>query len=261
MARNIEWYGWRPQLPDYRDHVVNLGGVNQAALPTSVDLSTLAFMPSVYDQGQLGSCTANAIAGAIEFDQRKQKPAWDFVPSRLFIYYNERVMEGSVSQDAGAEIRDGIKSVNQLGCCPENKYWPYDITKFAVQPPAAAYKDAVLHKSLSYASVPQTAAGVKTVVASGFPVVFGFTVYDSFESDQVAQTGVLNMPTANEQVVGGHAVSVVGYDDTTQRVKCRNSWGTGWGINGTGYFTMPYQYLFDASLCSDFWVIKSVINP
>lgn len=261
MDRKIQRYGWKPDLPDFRDFMMCLSHIDIASLPASVDLSVLPHMPPVYDQGQLGSCTANAIAACLEFDQRKQKPAWDFLPSRLFIYYNERVIENSVKQDAGAEIRDGIKTVNVQGVCVESKYWPYDISKFAVKPPAAAYKNALLHKSLIYQRVPQDVTSIKSAIAAGTPIAFGFTVYTAFESQEMANTGILNMPGPTEQVLGGHAVVIVGYDDATQRFKIRNSWGLGWGLNGTGYFTMPYQYATNPNLCDDFWSISTVENP
>src|SRR5208283_609384 len=131
-------YGWVHDLPDARDYAY-AAPLNRfpQGLPTSVDLRPDC--PPVYDQGQLGSCTANGIAGAIEFDQLKQANK-EFTPSRLFIYYNERVIEGTVSQDSGAQIRDGVKSVAKLGAPPETD-WPYDVAKFADKPPLTAYQD------------------------------------------------------------------------------------------------------------------------
>jgi C1A family cysteine protease len=208
----------------------------------------------VYDQGQLGSCTGNAIAAAYEFDVKKQGKK-DFLPSRLFIYYNERLMENTIQSDAGAEIRDGIKSIAQYGVCPES-YWPYDIRKFANKPPKTAYKSALLHQAVTYRRVSQTVADLKACLASGIPVVIGFSVYESFESDEVARTGVLNMPAPGEQLLGGHAVLVVGYDDATGRWLVRNSWGSGWAQ--AGYFTMPYAYLTDSDLAADFWAVQTV---
>jgi C1A family cysteine protease len=131
VPRKIKGYGWIPDLPDHRDHLYAAPPPRLTALPPSTDLRPQC--PPVYDQGQLGSCTANAIAGAIEFDQMKQGQT-PFVPSRLFIYYNERDIEGTVGSDSGAQIRDGIKSVAQQGVCPEPE-WPYDITKFTEKPP------------------------------------------------------------------------------------------------------------------------------
>jgi C1A family cysteine protease len=136
--RKIARYGWIPDLPDERDHLYAAPPAVLSALPPYVDLRTQC--PVIYDQGMLGSCTANAIGGAIEFDRIKQSLP-DFVPSRLFIYYNERVIEGTVEIDSGAMIRDGIKSVASEGACPEPE-WPYDISMFAVRPSAEAYRDA-----------------------------------------------------------------------------------------------------------------------
>jgi len=250
--RTQRYYGWLPDLPDHRDHLYAAPVVWLAKLPAKVDLSPKC--PPVYDQGQLGSCTANAIAAAIEFDRMKQKEK-AFVPSRLFIYYNERVMEGTVNSDSGAQIRDGIKSVGKQGDCPESE-WPYDIGKFTVKPPAGCFKDALKYDVLSYQRVAQTASQMKGCLASGYPFVFGFSVYESFESAAVAKSGHASMPKPNERLLGGHAVVAVGYDDASQWFVVRNSWGAGWGMKG--YFTMPYAYLLDGNLSDDFWTIRAV---
>jgi len=254
MPYKIKKYGWTRDLPDHRDHLYAAPPAKLAALPTSVDLRPLC--PPVYDQGQLGSCTANAIAGAIQFDQMKQKLNPVFTPSRLFIYYNERVMEGTVDSDGGAQIRDGVKSVGQKGDCPESE-WPYDITKFAQKPPASCYTDARKYKVVTYQRVTQVASQIKGCLASGYPFVFGFTVYESFESPAVGQSGVLPMPQPGEKSIGGHAVMAAGYDDARQAVIVRNSWGGGWGQ--AGYFLMPYNYITDPNLANDFWQIQVVL--
>jgi C1A family cysteine protease len=220
-------------------------------LPPKKDLSS--GFPQVYDQGQLGSCTANAIAGAIQFDQKKQKIT-TFMPSRLFIYYNERVIEHTVNSDAGAMIRDGIKSIGTDGACPETE-WPYDINKFADKPSAACYKDAKKEVAVGYQRLISTNLGqLKGCIASGYPFVFGFSVYESFEGEDVAKTGEVQMPAPKEKNVGGHAVVAVGYDDATQRFTVRNSWGKDWGIKG--YFTIPYAYLTSTDLADDFWTVR-----
>lgn len=242
-------YGWRPDLPDARDHFYSAPLAK--ALPPAVDLRPNC--PPVYDQGQLGSCTANAIAAAIEFDRTKENLT-DFVPSRLFIYYNERVMEGTVPYDAGAQIRDGIKSVANIGAPPEAD-WPYDIAKFADKPPANAYTDAKLDRALRYRRLVNYLQQLQGCLASGFGFVFGFTVYESFESQTVAQTGVMPMPAPSEKKLGGHAVMAVGYDDASRMMIVRNSWGTEWGK--AGYFMMPYEFIIGPN-CSDFWTISSV---
>src|SRR5208337_5008241 len=188
---------------------------------------------------QLGSCTANAIAGAIEFDRLKQELS-DFVPSRLFIYYNERALEHTIDSDSGAQIRDGIKSVGRQGDCSETE-WPYVITRFRTRPPAKCYADALKYRAVLYQRLTPILNQLKGCLASGYPFVFGFTVYESFESAQVAQTGHAPMPAPTEASIGGHAVIAVGYDDSQNWFIVRNSWGVGWGIKG--YFMMPYAYL------------------
>lgn len=246
-------FGWQPDVPDHRDHLYAAPVIYLTKLPAKADLRK--HCPPVYDQGQLGSCTANAIGAAIQFERRKQKLKPDFVPSRLFIYYNERAMENSIASDAGAQIRDGIKSVAKLGDCPE-KEWPYVITKFTDKPTATCYKDALKYQAVQYQRVPQILNQMKGCLASGYPFVFGFSVYASFESAQVAQTGIANMPASSEKLLGGHAVLAVGYDDATQRFIVRNSWSKGWGMQG--YFTLPYAYLADANLSADLWTIRLV---
>jgi len=244
-------YGWMPDVPDHRDLVYAAARIT--TLPPSVDLRSGC--PPVYDQGQLGSCTANAIAAAIQFEQIRQKEPKPFAPSRLFIYYNERVMEHTVGQDAGAQIRDGMKSVNHIGACPETD-WPYVITKFAQKPPTRAFKDARLGKALSYQRVVQTLDQMKGCLASGLPIVLGISVYESFESQQVARSGIVPMPPISEKLLGGHAILAVGYNDAEQRFVMRNSWGTSWGMQG--YFTIPYAYLTASNLCDDLWMIQMV---
>ena len=257
---HVRGYGWRPQLPDSRDLVY---APRLGTLPPEHDLRPQ--MPPVYDQGQLGSCTGNAIAGAMEYERDRQGLP-DFVPSRLFVYYNERALEGTVSSDSGAVIRDGIKVVNTEGVCPET-LWPYNIGMFAVKPPHRCYVAATKDKAVRYEAI-LTLGDLKDAIASNLSVVFGFTVYESFESQSVARTGVMPLPKKGEAVVGGHAVLAVGYSDVKRHVIVRNSWGPSWGDHG--YFYMPYQYLTGsktssdsspvshANLASDFWAIQAV---
>jgi len=175
--------------------------------------------------------------------------------SRLFVYYNERKIEGTTKTDSGAYIHDGVTSLKTYGLCPETE-WPYITTKFTTAPTAQCYTDAAKHKALTVASVPVNLGAMKSVLAGNVPIVIGFTVYASFESAAVATTGKVPMPKPNEQVLGGHAVVIVGYDDSNGWFIVRNSWGTGWGANG--YFYMPYAYFTNPNLVSDLWTVSKI---
>jgi C1A family cysteine protease len=263
--RKVSGYGWVPDLPDARDHMYAAPRLAITNPPPKVDLR--ADLPPVYDQGQIGSCTANAIAAAVEFDLLKQQQP-DFTPSRLFIYYNERAMEGHIDYDSGAQLRDGIKSVATLGVCKEAE-WPYDATPAtfdggpfppgsppATKPPPTCYQDALACTATSYQRLVPNLDQLRGCLATGYAFVFGFSVYTSFESQKVATTGEAPLPAPGEQQLGGHAVLAVGYDDNTQRFLVRNSWGRSWGEEG--YFTLPYPYLTEPGLSSDFWTIRLV---
>lgn len=244
---------WEKDPEDSRDFKLTFEVGPLRAVPRSVDLRSQ--MPAVYDQGDLGSCTANAIGAAFQFNLMKQK-ANVFQPSRLFIYYGEREIEGTVNEDSGAYLRDGLKVVNKQGACPETM-WPYVIDQFAVKPTADCYTTALQNTATSYQRLTQNLTQLKQCLANGYPFVFGFLVYSSFMTNKVATTGVVPLPNKRrEQLLGGHAVLACGYDDQKQWFIVRNSWGTGWGAQG--YFYMPYKYLTDTSLCSDFWTIQKV---
>jgi len=241
-------YGWKVDHLDGRDYKFSRRLPIPAVLPAKVDLRPGC--SPVEDQGQLGSCTANALVGGYEFLEIKSGvPFWD--ASRLFVYYFERYLEGTVGEDSGAEIRDGIKVLATYGVCPETM-WPYVISKFTKKPCAKQIAEAKKHTIASYYRI-DTLAEMKTCLAAGYPFVFGFSVYDSFESDEVAATGVVPMPGPDESLLGGHAVLAVGYDDSTGRFIVRNSWGM-WGDKG--YCYMPYDYLTDRNLSDDMWFVE-----
>jgi len=241
-------YGWRRSTRETPHPRYALPDHHAAGhLPGSVDLTPEC--PPVYDQGALGSCTGNALAGLFQFLLIKLgRPS--FVPSRLMIYWGERAIEGTKDQDAGANGDDGITFLQTKGVCPEST-WPYDPSKFAVMPPPIAWAQASRHKLADPITIDNTNINeIKSCLASGYPIAFGFTAYPDLESDKVASTGYLPMPTPGEQPIGGHEVLLVGYDDATQLFKVRNSWGPGWGVNG--YFYMPYAYMTNLDLASDF---------
>lgn len=238
-------YGFKRQLMDHRDFKYALIKPQGVVLPSSVDLSGKCGTP--FNQGQLGSCTANALAGAMDFIRQ------GLIASRLFIYYNERVIEDTVSYDAGANLRDGIKSLASQGVCRET-LWAYDVFKFAVKPPQACYDLALKDVIKSYHAL-DTLDDMKSCLAEGFPFVFGFTVYPEMESADVARNGIVPMPKKGESPLGGHAVMAVGYDDETNLFKIMNSWGPLWGK--AGFFFLPYDYLSNPNLASDLWTVRS----
>jgi C1A family cysteine protease len=246
--RKIRRYGWKPSLPDLRDHIAD-----SSELAVLDEVDPRADLPDVFDQGQLGSCTANAVAAAVQYDAKLNGSDPGFL-SRLWIYYYERKLEGSpADQDSGANGRDGFKVCNTLGV-PLEADWPYDIAKFSQEPPASLADEARLHRIANYRAVPRNLDSMKAVLSNRQTIAFGFTVYESFESQEVAQTGVVPVPSRTEKVVGGHEVLLVGYlKDQVNYGLVRNSWGSGWGLKG--YFLMPWAYILDANLASDFRTI------
>jgi len=251
-------YGWIPDLPDIRDHLFKSIAPEARPLPSKVDLRPLC--GPIVNQASLGSCVGNAIASAHLFNQMKQRRISrntlppSFYPSRLFVYYNARAAEGTIEVDAGTTIRTGVKSVDKQGVCPESM-WPYFPHLFKSRPYSAAFDRAIFHQAISYERL-DTLQQCKRCLADGLPFVFGFSVYDSFESNTVTQTGMMSIPQTTERLLGGHAVMAVGYDDATGYFTVMNSWGKYWGDKG--YFYMPYAIIINPNLSADFWVIRKV---
>jgi C1A family cysteine protease len=241
-------YKWRPDVPDARDLCLKISRFRK--LPSKVDLRDKC--SSVEDQGSIGSCSAQAFVAVMEYLDRKDDDQWTDL-SRLFVYYNSRT---DPNDDSGAYLRDGTKALAKFGACDET-IWPYDIARYTVKPPDLAYKDGLKRRITEYRRT-ESLDGVQQSLADGFPVVFGFSVYESFETEEVAKTGIVPMPAENEQMLGGHAVVAVGYDDFTACLIVRNSWGPDWGDKG--YFYMPYEYV-SKELADDFWVITRVPLP
>ena len=214
-------------------------------IPSFIDLRN--DVNTVYDQEDLSSCTANALCSMIRYNNPNLKG------SRLFLYYNERVLDNNIFQDVGAKLSDGIQSLLKHGLCHESE-WEYDITKYALKPPDECYLSALENKAKLVQNINNDTLSMKLSLINGNPFVVGISIYESFESDEVENSGIVKMPQKDEECLGGHACLVVGYDDEKQHWIMQNSWGPDWGDNG--YFYLPYKYLLDPKLSSDLWFIR-----
>ena len=245
-------YGWRPDPPDHRDHIYGVAPHIFKDLPARSDLRPDC--PEVYDQLATQSCTGNSGAFLVHFDLLREHGE-AAAPSRLFPYYNARALEGTESLDCGACYRDIFRAMGKKGICSE-EHWPFDPDQVTTAPDDAAYEAAAQLLVKSYHRVGQSADLIRSVLASGLPVGCGITVYESLESDQVASSGVIPLPSTSEAKLGGHAVALVGFDHARQVFLLRNSWGKKWGMDG--YAWIPYGYVLNPHLASDFWKIEAV---
>ena len=220
-------------------------------LPLTVDLR--AKMPPIDDQLSLGACSADAIVAAVEY----KRP--ELIGSRLFVYYNERLLKQRVSTDSGSSIENGMKAVSIYGVCEESLY-PYRVDHFTDVPSAEAYANGLLHRVLDYKQIDLDMNAMKNCLVSGTPFIASIVIYSSFQhSGEAHANQVIPMPLSKDENLGGHAVLICGYDDTKQSWILRNSWGTSWGLKG--YCYLPYVYLLDSSLCSECWAVNSVSAP
>lgn len=242
-------FGWIPDEHDPRD--IMFAPVILEKLPTEVNLAYMN--PDVYDQLQLGSCVFNS-EGSM-FRSRLRKQGQDFIPSRLFPYYNYREMIGKVNEDTGASMREGIKMYVKYGVVPESE-WPYDKKLFATKPSSHCYTHAANHQAIEYNRINQDMHSMKVCLATGNTFVIGIMLYDSFMSNEVARTGLVKLPKKNERFLGGHAVEVIGYNDKIKSWIMKNSWGLRWGMHG--YFLLPFDYLMNTALAMDAWTITLV---
>ncbi len=248
----IKGLGWKPPLPTVDKPQFSQHFAVMPELAPAVDLRAGFPSTNCWDQADLGSCTAHAALGLAWFLMKKLKfPI--FMPSRLAEYYWTRAKEGTTQWDAGASVQDAMQTMNDVGVAHESLWW-YNTKKFAVKPNMGVVADARKLKVTDIFSVRQTPAEMKTCLAMGFPIDFGFTVYESF--DNITSNGVMPMPVRGEQILGGHSVLIVGYDDTKQWFICRNSWSNSWGDKG--HFYMPYNFAFNSGYCDDFWTAHSL---
>ena len=210
-------------------------------------------LPSIIDQGELGTCVANAFSYCVSKQTNKAINL-----SRLFLYAICRCIDYTpLNLDYGTTIRTACKSINQYGVCKENIY-PYVTTNFVNLPPCNAFTNSKKFQNFTYTFITQNLTSLKnSLYTNNTPVIFGFVVYSSFMSTDVANTGIVPYPNVNSETLeGGHCMCIVGYNDTTQLFKCANSWGTSWGQSG--YCYLPYSYLLDATLASDFCITQFI---
>lgn len=243
----IRKFGWIPDKRDKRDLVFRS---RLRRLPREVDLRP--FMPPMYNQESIGSCTAQATEAVMEYLRHRNKLK-DFTGSRLFIYYNTRLREGNQDWDAGGTLRNSIKSVNSDGDCPETE-WPYITDKFAQRPPPNCYEKAQFSKALQYQRIVST-YDMLSCLADGYPFVFGIAVYPNFP--QESDTGIIPMPEGESGGIG-HAMAAAGYfyQNNEVMVRTRNSWDIFWGEGGYG--AIPLRYLGNRKLAGDFWSIRLI---
>lgn len=222
-------------------------------LPATVDLRR--HCPPVYDQLHLNSCSANALAAALRYDELKEGHGDVLPPSRLFIYFNERVVANLVDRDAPVSLRDGYRTIARVGACPE-RMWPYDPRRFRRRPTARCFDAAARRKAIEYYRIRRLLSHLRACLADRFPFVFGIAVHKSMMHRPTRLTGIVSMPTRHDKLVGGHAVMAVGYDHARRVLIFRNSWGRRWGDRGYGY--LPYQFLMSPALSWDFWTMRRV---
>jgi hypothetical protein len=245
--------GYRRDRQDDRDkRYARPRSVQRGSLPKFVDLRQ--HMTAVENQGELGSCTANAIAGAYEY-LAKRMTGQSYDISRLFIYYLARKFDGCEHEDSGSTLRLGMKVLAKYGACSEAT-WPYNIDVFRDQPHDEAFQEAAEHLIDEYDRIDVDLHAMKVCLAEGYPFVFGSDIFSSFE--ELDHRGHANLPLPSEENLGGHAMLACGYSDKDQVFLVRNSWGTGWGDRG--YCYMPYEYLTNTDLTGDCWTLRRANN-
>lgn len=293
-ARVVPRYGWHPDVPDRRDVVLAHYPTDSDddTSPTqtpggSADILRVDLRkrcPAVYDDEGLACSTVSALAALLEFHELRTRPNAGYEPSRLCWYYLTRETQGTQRADAGASFREALKVVNDEGICDEVD-WPFDATCVTVAPEWATYESTPRSRRIVYRRVPQTLDALKYCLTHELPVACGLSVYTSFESSVTRRTGQVTLPACAQDLadvpvappkddgngntstapdadddahLGGHAVVLVGYDDTEQQFIVRNSQGASWGANGYGF--VPYSYVLNPLLARDFWVVDGDVG-
>lgn len=243
---------WKKGPVDERDYKSVRRLTAPVALPETFELDRQI---PIYDQGSIGSCVSNSACSCYRFESAQVLGNFDFNPSRLFEYYNARKLQGWEDEDSGAYIRDGFKAMNKWGLAKE-ELWPYRTNDFAKEPTTQVYTDGLKNVTVKYATVQQTEIAIKETLLSGAAISFGFNVYSSFFGTWEGSGAVMPIPKPGERLEGGHAVTIIGYNNSKKCFLIQNSWGIEWGIFGK--FWMPYSFLLNSKECDDFWCIESI---
>ncbi len=254
------YYGRDKDSPDERDWKFKGVAASPKKLPSKIDLS--GKLPRVWSQGYIGSCTSCSATAMVQYLLKKDYPKRVFHPSILATYYWTRLLEGNQRYDSGASMRGVMKAINKYGSA-HNKLWPYKTRRWRKAPPRRARLNAKKHRVIEYRRLDQELDELKTCLVMGYPFIFGFWVYESFEGRQMDRTGVMPIPdVAREEFYGGHAVAVVGFEEKKKAFLCRNSWGVKWPNRSMkGHFWMPYDAILDPELSEDFWTSTKISMP
>lgn len=244
-------YGWNRDIPDIRDKYYKQT-IKNNIINDNIDLRY--HCPKIYNQKELGSCVANSVIFLFEFNEILHDDKYAFDPSILFVYYNERKKQNTINYDSGSSIRNCIKMINKIGVC-DNKLWDYNISEFNKKPPRLCYSESKIYKLIEYYRINQNINDLKSCLNEGYPFIVGISIYQSFEHENFNKTKIIPLPNKNEKLLGGHVISIVGYDDNYGFIM-RNSWGSEWGISGYSY--IPYNYICDSNLAGDIWTIRRI---
>ena len=243
-------YGWIPSLPDHRDLTCDYDITENVSI---VDLRRK--LGEVYDQGKLGSCVSNAVISAYDYDDINETGKVNTKLSRLFLYYNVRELNQCSDFDSGSSIKDNLRVFNHIGVCQEEK-WPYNVYYSKFKPTNDCYNKTIGKSLIQYKKLKQDISQLKECLKSGHPFIFGFSIYESFETEDVVNTGIMRVPSDNEQVLGGHCALCVGYDDSNNHFIAMNSWGEHWGDKG--FFYVPYLFMCNSDFVMEFWTISKI---
>ena len=263
IEEDAEHYtGLLRDIPDHRDYTKRYGGHEIPSTDEPV-IDLRKYVGHVYKQGKLSSCTSNVVCAGFSIVVNKEaeknnQTYYDSDYSRLFLYYVARLDDESTDKNVGVGLRSTLQAIYKYGVCEES-LWPYDITKYAVEPPLKCYENALLHRLTKYERLEQDIMQFRACLKAGFPFAFGFERYPSFRIPEKFDKGKMPKPTEEEidaMIYGLHAVLAVGYDDRTKCITVLNSWGRSFGDDG--YFYMPYDYISDPDRALNFWKIEEV---